>query len=66
MICDQQNLPRESALHQKFLDIQRERLKEIIPRSSKPQQSKKPIEKINRDYRNQVHDENNTFRFNRK
>jgi hypothetical protein len=66
MICDQQNLHRESALHQNFLNIQRERLKEVIPRSSKPQQSKKAIDKINRDYRNQEHDANSTFRFNRK
>jgi hypothetical protein len=60
---EQNNLTRESALHQEFLMIQRERLK--TPQT-KPVQSKRAISKINNDYRNQAHSSKTVFRFNKK
>jgi hypothetical protein len=60
---EQNNLTRESALHQEFLMIQRERLK--TPQT-KTVQSKRAISKINNDYRNQAHSSKTVFRFNKK
>jgi hypothetical protein len=45
------------------LMIQRERLK--APQTE-PVQSKRAISKINNDYRNQAHNANTVFRFNKK